>query len=294
MTENSDKYFTLIYRYKKQKVLLRNRFIGGIRGNFMWIVNAAEAKENNDIINMLKRKLNSAESAKSKKDSESTRYRAKDNRDTLEISAEAYELQASGEELSATSGKDYLGISRSSKDNNIFVIHFTDSAQISRTISRGYLTVNGIRIELSDEVKERLQKVDAQAQADREYAFALKTVQHDMAVAKQQGEAYRTAFENEAKMMEIARRIAKGGKVPSSDEQKLMEYSPEMYMMAKMAALTEKSHKKYDSVFEDEEDNVEENNGDTAGWKSYEVQMNVSLQGEPEVQEILEAGVDIM
>ena len=81
------------------------------------------------------------------------------SKDTLEISSEAYAAQLESKELSATPGKDTLGITRGS-DNNTFVIHFSDSALVSRAISRGYITVNGTRIDLSDETKQQLAEVD--------------------------------------------------------------------------------------------------------------------------------------
>ena len=48
------------------------------------------------------------------------------------------------------------------------------------------------------------------------------------------------------KIMEIARRIARGDSVPPRDEKKLMEYSDELYQMAKSAAMLSrrKKHKK--------------------------------------------------
>ena len=64
-----------------------------------------------------------------------------------EIISEAYELQNNDEKISAASGKDTLGITRGDKENT-FVIHFSDSAMVSRAISRGYITVNGMDIEL--------------------------------------------------------------------------------------------------------------------------------------------------
>lgn len=63
------------------------------------------------------------------------------------------------------------------------------------------------------------------------------------------------AFEDNAKYLEIARRIANGDKVPSGDEKKLMEFNPDLYQAAKAAALMnqDKKHKVYKSMFEDEE-----------------------------------------
>lgn len=58
------------------------------------------------------------------------------------------------------------------------------------------------------------------------------------------------------KAMEVARRIARGDKVPPRDEKKLMEYSADLYQMAKSAALLSagKKHKKHKSLYKDEED----------------------------------------
>ena len=55
--------------------------------------------------------------------------------------------------MSAASGKDILGITKGDKDNS-FVIHFSDSAMVSRAVSRGYITVNGVKLELSEETKQ--------------------------------------------------------------------------------------------------------------------------------------------
>ena len=79
----------------------------------------------------------------------------------------------------------------------------------------------------------------------------------NMEVAKQQGEAMEEYAVDLAKIMEVARRIMKGGIVPPTDEQKLMEYSMELYQAAKnIGALTKKKREEYDSLWEDEEKNV--------------------------------------
>lgn len=74
--------------------------------------------------------------------------------------------------------------------------------------------------------------------------------------AEQQGEAMAEAAVNLGKIMAVARRIMKGATVPATDEQKLMEYSKELYQAAKsigaMAQLKKKE--KYDSLWEDEEE----------------------------------------
>ena len=63
----------------------------------------------------------------------------------------------------------------------------------------------------------------------------------NMEVAKQQGEAMEEYAVDLAKIMEVARRIMKGGIVPPTDEQKFMEYSMELYQAAKnIGALVKK------------------------------------------------------
>ncbi len=54
--------------------------------------------------------------------------------------------------------------------------------------------------------------------------------------------------------MELFRRISNGDKVPPADEQKLLEFSQELYMAAKnMAAMKKEQGKEYDSLWGDEE-----------------------------------------
>lgn len=78
-------------------------------------------------------------------------------------------------------------------------------------------------------------------------------------VSKQQGDVMMEAARETAKVMEVARRISKGGTVPAADERKLMEYSMVMYTSAKnMAMLNEqKEQKKYGSLWKEEEEITE-------------------------------------
>lgn len=125
------------------------------------------------------------QSAKELKTAESKKC----DRDSVKISAKNYKT----EKMTATSGKDILGIIKGDKDNS-YVIHFSDSAMVSRAVSRGYITVNGVNIELSEETKQKLKKTDEQAKAAREKAYNEYVMQHEMAVAKQQSEAWKKAL----------------------------------------------------------------------------------------------------
>jgi len=79
-------------------------------------------------------------------------------------------------------------------------------------------------------------------------------------VARQQSDAAQEYGEDMAKIMEVARRIGKGAKVPASDEKKLMDYSMEMYLAAKNLAMLneQKKREKYKSLWEDEDETQKE------------------------------------
>lgn len=79
-------------------------------------------------------------------------------------------------------------------------------------------------------------------------------------VARQQGDAMEEAAVDLAKIMEVARRIARGARVPAKDEQKVMDYSMELYMASKNLAVmnAQKKKEKYDSLWEDEDKQKEE------------------------------------
>lgn len=76
----------------------------------------------------------------------------------------------------------------------------------------------------------------------------------EMENSKQQGEAVKESGADMAKIMEVARRIMKGARVPASDERKLMEFDDKLYQMAKNvgAMVKLRKRKKYDSLWDDE------------------------------------------
>ena len=48
---------------------------------------------------------------------------------------------------------------------------FSDSAMVSRAVARGYVTVNGKEVELTEDTKQQLLKTDKEASAAREKAY---------------------------------------------------------------------------------------------------------------------------
>ena len=79
----------------------------------------------------------------------------------------------------------------------------------------------------------------------------------NMEASRQQADAAEEYYEDMGKIMEVARRIMKGGIVPPQDEKKLMEYSMELYQAAKNIGSVEQQKKReeYDSLWEEKTEN---------------------------------------
>ena len=84
-----------------------------------------------------------------------------------------------------------------------------------------------------------------------------KRLQEELKRSKESAKASKKAMEDFIKVLEIARRISNGDKVPLKDENKLMEYSSELYQTAKMAGSLKDNEKikEYKSLFKDKKDN---------------------------------------
>lgn len=83
----------------------------------------------------------------------------------------------------------------------------------------------------------------------------------NMVSSEQQGDAMADAAEEQGKILEVARRIMHGDKVPPYDEHKLMEYDWKLYSMAKNAAAMlemREKQKEHKSLWEDEEEKTYE------------------------------------
>lgn len=98
----------------------------------------------------------------------------------------------------------------------------------------------GVVLEISDDLREMYQE--------------------QLEAAKEAAKAAGEGMEDMAKIIEIARRISRGDKVPPSDEKKLMEFDSDLYQVAKAAAAlhAKEKHKEHDALFEDEDENQDE------------------------------------
>ena len=106
-----------------------------------------------------------------------------------------------------------------------------------------------------------IQAVDEKQQEYRDYMEKLSeqwAATANMVSAEQQGDAMEEYVEDLGKIMEVARRLMKGGIVPPEDERKLMEYSMELYQSAKNIGALAKEREEYDTLWEEEEEKVYE------------------------------------
>lgn len=82
----------------------------------------------------------------------------------------------------------------------------------------------------------------------------------------QQTESMKKATEDQMKILEVARRIMHGDEVPASDEMKLMKFDSGLYQAAKSIGAMAKNDKKekYDSLWEDEEEETTQDPNEVA------------------------------
>ena len=108
-------------------------------------------------------------------------------------------------------------------------------------------------------LEKSLDRIEFQYQKASEFMEGFgtyKTLLQNAEASKQQSDAMAEKAEEDAKCMEIMRRIAHGDKVPPYDEQKLLNFNAEMYQMAKNLALLADMEKReeHDSLWDDDEE----------------------------------------
>lgn len=112
-----------------------------------------------------------------------------------------------------------------------------------------------------------IQAVDDKQNEYRDYIEKLLeqwSATANMISSEQQGEAMEESIADMGKILEVARRIMKGGIVPPSDEKKLMEFSMELYQAAKNIGALAKKKEEYDSLWEEKKEEAIEDPIETA------------------------------
>ncbi len=177
---------------------------------------------------------------------------------------------------------------RFTDQNNTFTGHkrvvLTSHLDVHKAVHEGVLTVDGVSLELSDEAREKIKEADEERFKKQEEINEYNMAIQNLHAAKQQGEAMAETFDNQARALEIARRISEGGQVPYQDEKLLLDYSEKLYQMAKQAAILAKEHEKYDTLVPEEK--AEEETDDEEGLikEKHQVKVDINVGDTVEVE----------
>lgn len=192
-----------------------------------------------------------------KKSTKAAVKQKKKQQDTFELSGDTGVTKTAAGGMSASSDEDELGISKK-KGTNSYVVTFGSPAYVYRAVARGYITVNGVQVQLSDDVKKALTKqADETAEANERSIYEY-IARNNAIVAKQQGDAMEETADDTAKAMRIMARIASGKRVPMKDKEFLMKYDPKLYGEAESIGAIARMHKKKkDDKVEGEKDDEE-------------------------------------
>ena len=108
---------------------------------------------------------------------------------------------------------------------------------------------------LSEDAKKALDKMGKKVDDYNAAAFGLYEMKTQLESSKAQAKAEADAAEDEMKMLEIARRIQHGDKVPAQDEKALLEYDDKLYQVSKQIGMMKQNEKRkeYDSLLEEHE-----------------------------------------
>ena len=128
-----------------------------------------------------------------------------------------------------------------------------ESGDTLNAIQSGSINIDGDTFELSDEVRKAIKEAFDKSMEENAKINEMNAAAHNMVVAEQQGDVMKSVMEDQAKAIEIANIIAKGGQVPPGDEAFLLEDNPDMYKLAKLSAMQAKEHEKYETVLEEKE-----------------------------------------
>lgn len=128
-----------------------------------------------------------------------------------------------------------------------------ESGDTLNAIQSGSINIDGDTFELSDEVRKAIKEAFDKSMEENAKINEMNAAAHNMVVAEQQGDVMKSVMEDQAKAIEIANIISKGGQVPPGDEAFLLENNPDMYKLAKLSAMQAKEHEKYETVLEEKE-----------------------------------------
>ncbi|SFA84527.1 hypothetical protein SAMN05216249_103134 [Acetitomaculum ruminis DSM 5522] len=123
------------------------------------------------------------------------------------------------------------------KNDQQYNIRFKNTAYVYSAINKGYIDANGKQIQLSDEVKDKLQNAADYAKNQMEQETIGAALCHNIRALKKQAETLGSNGDYNHRMLDLATKIMDGDEVSSQEERLLSEYNQDLYNMAKQAML---------------------------------------------------------
>ena len=130
--------------------------------------------------------------------------------------------------------------------------------------------------------KSSEEKEDEQAVALTISEEAKRMYEEELERIREGQDANLEEIKNVSKIMEIARRIARGDHVPASDEKKVLEYNKDLYQAVKAAALisNKKNPKKYKALFDEDDDKQKQEKSESTNKTIDATELSLSCEAE--------------
>ena len=122
-------------------------------------------------------------------------------------------------------------------------------------IDRAVKTGRADTLILSDEAKKKLDLLGKAVKEKNELSQNIYQMKTELENSKKSAKAMADDASHKLKMLEIARRIQNGDRVPGKDEKALLEYDEKLYQVSKQIGLMKQKEKRkeYDSLLDDEQ-----------------------------------------
>ncbi len=244
-------------------------------------------------INSIYRNITSATTSKSfekfKSDIEKADAESKSNSasDVVDFSAEALKFK---EKLASGDVSDAYSVEKSSDGS--FSVRFSNSSQVAKAVTDGYINIDGKKIELSKADKKELVKTDKLAQKEREKAYARAVIEHDIEVMKKQNESSVSALlEDQNDVFGTAMKIFEGEEVSQDSLNTLKEFNSELYTIAKLTSVlakqeTQINQMKLSGLMSDESGAINNTIAQNE-WQRFSAEISVSFKdGEAQISDI--------
>ena len=172
--------------------------------------------------------------------------------DNIEVSDTAEAFLKKSETKETT---QWLDVTK--QGNGKYKISFDSTAIISRLLQQGYMMIDGHQVTFDEKQLKQFRNAGLAMQKDREAVHNRMTLEHELAVSRQQFGAWKKQAQSQNRAMNTATSMMKGQKVSQDDEKELAQMFPELYRLAKEKIKEDQEDRK---IFEENARQREEEN----------------------------------